>query len=106
MDASDGLAIDLSRLVRESGVGAMLETDRLPIHEDARRLADQRTTAARPWNMPWATARISSCCWPCRPTSPRRMLALAAAGVPLTDIGQYMAEPGLWQRAAAGPSGR
>ena len=39
MDVSDGLAIDLSRLVRESGVGAIVETDRVPIHDDARRLA-------------------------------------------------------------------
>ncbi len=39
MDVSDGLAIDLARLIRESGVGAVVETDRVPIHDDARRLA-------------------------------------------------------------------
>ena len=45
MDVSDGLALDLSRLAAESGVGAIIDTDRVPIHDDAHRLAarDGRT---------------------------------------------------------------
>ncbi len=70
MDVSDGLAIDLSRLIGESGVGAIVETDCVPIHDDARRLARSAAMAARRWNMPWAMARISSCCWPCHPRRP------------------------------------
>jgi hypothetical protein len=31
------------------------------------------------------------------------MLAEQPLGVPLTDIGQFTAEPGLWQRQAGGP---
>lgn len=39
MDVSDGLAIDLHRLCQSSGVGAVLEAAKIPIHEDARVLA-------------------------------------------------------------------
>ena len=37
------------------------------------------------------------------PGEARRMLAEQPLGVPLTDIGQFTAEPGLWQREAGGP---
>ena len=37
------------------------------------------------------------------PDEARRMLAEQPLGVPLTDIGQFTAEPGLWQREAGGP---
>jgi thiamine-monophosphate kinase len=41
MDISDGLAIDLPRLLSMSGVGARVDAGRIPIHVDARRLAQQ-----------------------------------------------------------------
>jgi thiamine-monophosphate kinase len=39
MDISDGLALDLSRLAAESGCGAVIQTDHLPISDAARQLA-------------------------------------------------------------------
>lgn len=35
IDISDGLGRDLGHVCRESGVGAMIEADKIPIHEDA-----------------------------------------------------------------------
>ena len=37
------------------------------------------------------------------PDEARRMLAEQPLGVPLTDVGQFTAEAGLWQREAGGP---
>lgn len=41
MDISDGLALDLSRLCRESGTGAVIEEARIPVSVAAERLAEQ-----------------------------------------------------------------
>jgi thiamine-monophosphate kinase len=42
IDISDGLAADLQHILEESGVGALLDSGTVPIHADARELA-QRT---------------------------------------------------------------
>lgn len=39
IDLSDGLARDLAHICRESSVGAIVEADRIPIHDDARQLS-------------------------------------------------------------------
>lgn len=39
MDVSDGLALDLSRLCRESGVGAIVDADAIPVSDAARELS-------------------------------------------------------------------
>ena len=45
IDLSDGLSTDLNHIVRESGAGAEIQADAIPISEDARKLAaaDKRT---------------------------------------------------------------
>lgn len=45
MDVSDGLALDLARLCRESGVGAVVRADLVPVSEDAKKMA---TESGRP----------------------------------------------------------
>ena len=41
IDVSDGLSLDLDRLLRASGVGATLDLAAVPIHDDARRAGSQ-----------------------------------------------------------------
>jgi thiamine-monophosphate kinase len=41
IDLSDGLTRDLGHICKESGVGAIVDADRVPIHDDARMLASR-----------------------------------------------------------------
>ena len=101
--SATGLAIDLGRLVRESGVGAIVETDRVPIHDDARRLAARANDGRTPLEHALGDGEDFELLLAVPPDEARRMLAEQPLDVPLTDIGQFIAEPGLWQREADGP---
>ena len=103
MDVSDGLAIDLARLIGESNVGAIVHTDRVPIHDDARRLAGQGKDRRTPLEHALGDGEDFELLLAVPPDETRRMLAEQPLGVPLTEIGQFTAEPGLWQREAGGP---
>jgi len=103
MDVSDGLALDLSRLIRESGVGAVVDTDHVPICEDARRLARQANDGRTPLEHALGDGEDFELLLAVPPDEARRMLAEQPLDARLTDIGQFTAEPGLWQREAGGP---
>ncbi len=103
MDVSDGLAIDLSRLLGESGVGAIVQTDQLPVHDDARRLAGLRDDGRTPLEHALGDGEDFELLLAVPPDEARRMLAEQPLGVPLSEIGQFTAEAGLWQREADGP---
>ena len=47
--------------------------------------------------MPFRTARISSWFWRFPADEARRLLHERPLAVPITDIGEFLAEPGLWQ---------
>ena len=103
IDVSDGLSLDLAHVMEESHCGAVINADAVPIADDARRLAEQAGRwSRRRWTMPWATAKTSSWCWPCRRDAARQMLAEQPLAVPLTDIGEFVAADGLWLQETGG----
>jgi thiamine-monophosphate kinase len=99
MDISDGLSLDLSRLAAASGCGAAIETDRVPISLAARRLADSRMT---PLEHALGDGEDFELLLATTPAEARRMIGEQPLDVPLTIIGQFVAEAGLWQIDAAG----
>ena len=112
IDISDGLSLDLSRLAAESSVGAIIDTHHVPISDDANELAKTGVQNAG-LNSPLATRNSPldhalydgedfELILAVPPGEATRLLAtqplVPTFGVPLTDIGEFVAEPGQWLR--------
>jgi thiamine-monophosphate kinase len=97
IDASDGLSLDLSRVAKESGCGALLQLASVPVTEDARRLAAKLADGSTPLDHALADGEDFELVLAVPPDDAARMLAEQPLGVPLARVGQFIAEPGLWQ---------
>ncbi len=102
IDASDGLSLDLARLSEESRCGALIRADAVPVADDARRLADKLADGSTPLEHALADGEDFELILAVPPDEARRMLAERPIDVPLTEIGEFVAEPGLWLEDAPG----
>ena len=102
IDVSDGLSLDLAHLLEESHCGAVLQADAVPIADDARRLADKLADGSTPLDHALGDGEDFELILAVPPQAAARMLAEQPLGVPLTDIGEFVAEPGLWIEDADG----
>jgi thiamine-monophosphate kinase len=124
IDCSDGLSLDLSRLAAESNCGAAIDLARVPISDAAMRVAGAGSAAEAPVGVPAGASLRSSPGHPIDrsalqsalgdgedfelilavpPDDAQRMISnQPLAPLPLTDIGQFIAERGLWQTTADG----
>ncbi len=93
IDVSDSLSIDLAHIVDESGCGAVVRTDSVPISNDAYRISDDMT----PLEHAMSDGEDFELILAVAPEQAERMLAEQPVNVPLTEIGEFTAEPGLWQ---------
>jgi thiamine-monophosphate kinase len=100
MDVSDGLALDLSRLATESGVGAIVDIERVPIHDDARRLAAR--DGRSPLEHALGDGEDFELILAVNVHEAQRMYTDRPIDAGLSDIGEFVAAPGLWQRGADG----
>ncbi len=97
IDVSDGLSVDLAHLAEASGCGAVLHTTSVPIHDDARRLARDRADGPTPLERALNDGEDFELILAVRPSVAETLLAEQPLDVPLTDVGEFVAEPGLWQ---------
>ena len=102
IDVSDGLSLDLSRMMAASGTAALLDLERVPIHGDAVRMsgADGRT----PLDHALADGEDFELLL-ALPADAARALAAeapAALGTPVTIIGEVVAGEGLFSRQPDG----
>jgi thiamine-monophosphate kinase len=102
IDASDGLSLDLAHILEESRCGAVLQADAVPLADDARRLADQLADGSTPLDHALGDGEDFELILAVPPHEARQMLTEQPLGVPLHDIGQFVAEPGLWLQDAGG----
>jgi thiamine-monophosphate kinase len=102
IDVSDGLSLDLSRMAEESGCGALLELGRIPIADDARRLALERSDGSSPLDHALADGEDFELLLAVPPDESQRILADQPLLVPIAEIGEIVPERGLWQRGESG----
>jgi thiamine-monophosphate kinase len=102
IDVSDGLSIDVAHLADESGCGALLSIDRVPVADDARRLAERLDDGSTPLDHALGDGEDFELALAVPPDEAERMLAEQPLRVPLASIGHCVAEPGLWREEANG----
>ena len=102
IDASDGLSIDLAHLTEESGCGAILHTGAVPVADDAHRLAEKLADGSTALEHALGDGEDFELILAVPPDEAERMLAEKPLEVPLTSIGEFIAEPGLWQTDECG----
>ncbi len=102
MDCSDGLSLDVSRLAAASGCGACLDVAQIPIAAAARQLAAEQRDARTALEHALGDGEDFELILALPPQECERLLAEQPLEVPLTQIGEFVAERGLWQRDAAG----
>jgi thiamine-monophosphate kinase len=104
MDISDGLAIDLSRLAAESRCGAELDLAAIPIAPAAFELARTNAggSAMTPLDHALSDGEDFELLLAVPPDVAARILAEQPLEIPITAIGRFIDQPGLWQRDASG----
>jgi thiamine-monophosphate kinase len=111
IDCSDGLSLDLSRLCAESNCGAVIDIDRVPIAEAAVRLHEidsgkpesSGKQITRPLDHALSDGEDFELILAVPSEAAARMISeQPLMGVPLTDIGEFAPERGMWQRHGTG----
>lgn len=96
MDLSDGLAADLPKLLRASGVGAVVHAGRIPVHSAAVQWAQRQ--GIDPVAFAIAGGEDYELLIAAPPSTAQQLLVRVPAetGVPLTQIGEVLKAPELW----------
>jgi len=104
IDVSDGLSLDLARMMAASGTAALLDLDRVPIHDDAVRMSRSTGDGRTPLDHALADGEDFELLLALAPEDARALAAEAAAalGTPVTIIGEVVAGQGLFSRDVDG----
>ncbi|MCE9526487.1 MAG: thiamine-phosphate kinase [Planctomycetales bacterium] len=102
MDVSDGLSLDLSRMCEASGCGAVLDLKQVPIAPAAFELASQKQDGLTPPDHALADGEDFELILAAAPEVAAKLLATQPLGVPLTSIGKFVKESGMWQETTEG----
>lgn len=99
IDISDGLSIDASRLAKASDVGAVLTLEALPLSDAAHQLANQDNHSAIEHAL--TDGEDFELLFALPPDEADRLLRDQPLSVAITKIGEFIDQPGLWQRNTA-----
>ncbi len=98
IDVSDGLCADLEHILEESGVGAVLEADRIPVSEEACRAADGRS----PLDHALSDGEDFELLFTVSPEDGQRLLSSPPFSLRLSCIGRVVAERSVVLRLSDG----
>jgi len=102
MDVSDGLSLDLFRMCEASGCGALVDLPTIPVAQAAQELASQRGEGSTPLDHALADGEDFELILAVPPDAAGQLLAHQALGVPITQIGSFVSDPGLFASGADG----
>jgi thiamine-monophosphate kinase len=105
IDISDGLSLDLARMMAASGVGAEIDLAAIPVHPDAVALAVREPGSGTPLDHALGDGEDFELLLTMPPAAAHAAVAAAGGpplGIPLTIIGRVVAGSGL---SARGPEG-
>jgi thiamine-monophosphate kinase len=105
IDISDGLALDASRLAAESGCGAVVFTDRVPVSADAGRLAEQERAVDRgaaALQHALGDGQDFELLVAAAPETARAILRDRPLKCGVTHVGELVADRGLWRQEQGG----
>lgn len=102
IDVTDGLSLDLWRVCQESGCGAVLDLPRIPISSAAQDLAHQSGDVPSALDRALSDGEDFELLLAVPPSVAKELVRTQPLGVPLTWIGEFISEVGLWSRDAQG----
>ncbi|MBI84674.1 MAG: thiamine-monophosphate kinase [Planctomycetaceae bacterium] len=102
IDISDGLSLDLFRLVSESGCGAEIQLDQIPVSEPACELAQMKNNGQTPLAHALSDGEDFELILAVPRDEAARLLQEQPLEVPLTRIGRCINDSGLWSINSGG----
>ncbi len=102
IDVSDGLSLDLSRLAKESGCGAVVDIGKVPIAPAAEAMAKSKRDGFTALDHALSDGEDFELILAVPPDTARQLLAEQPLACGCTCIGEFVAEEGLYQTDAAG----
>jgi thiamine-monophosphate kinase len=102
IDISDGLTLDLARLCEASGCGAVLDLASVPVDPAAAQWARQLADGSTPLDHALGDGEDFELVLALPAEEAARLVADQPLEIPVTKIGEIVAERGLWQRDADG----
>jgi thiamine-monophosphate kinase len=103
IDVSDGLALDLSRLAQESGCGAELDLNAIPVSDAAIELSERSAAGGSPLEHALTDGEDFELVLAVPRGDADRILAAQPLSIGIRCIGSFVESPGLWSVA---PDGR